>query len=120
LERTSSQEETSNPNIDDFQNGSRQNERSRQDWPSSLDVNSFPDYNTAKKLAKTYFRTWHPLLPFLHGPSFMRELEAFYSQLYSKPIQPRAARVRVVIFQCIFNIVILDRPDLPSLEKMQD
>jgi hypothetical protein len=104
-ENEQSEKETSNPNIDDFQNGSQQKERSRQDWPSSLNVNSFPDYSTAKQLAKTYFQTWHPLLPFLHGPSFMRELEALYSQPYHKPIQPRAERV----LRCIFNIVILDR-----------
>jgi hypothetical protein len=47
----------------------------------------------------------------------MRELEAFYSQPHKKPVQPRAERVRVIIFQCIFNIAILDRPDLPSLKK---
>jgi hypothetical protein len=110
-ENEQSEEETSSPNINGFQN-----EGSRQDWLPTLDVNSFPDYNTAKQLAKTYFQTWHPLLPFLHGPSFMQELESFYSQQQNKPVQPRAERVRVIIFQCIFNIVILDRPDLPSLK----
>jgi hypothetical protein len=116
-ENEHSEEETSNPNIDDSRNDTPQNERSRQDWPPTLDVNSFPDYNTAKQLVRTYFQTWHPLLPFLHGPSFMRELEAFYSQPHSKPIQPRAERVRVITFQCIFNIAILDCPDLPSLKN---
>ena len=50
----------------------------------------------------------------------MRELEAFYSQPHNKPVQPRAERVRVIIFQYTYNIVILDRPDLPSLKNLQD
>lgn len=103
-ENEQSDEETSNPNIDDFQNGARQNERSRQDWPSSLNVNSFPDYGTAKQLAKTYFQTRHLLLPFLHDPSFMRELEAFYSQPYHKPIQPRADRCMQSLFLSFPNL----------------
>src|SRR6266536_4095296 len=31
-----------------------------------------PERHIATELAMTYFRTWHKLLPFLHGPSFLR------------------------------------------------
>lgn len=72
-----------------------------------------PSQESATGLIMVYFQTWHPLFPFLHGPTFLRDVEAFYSgapnlqnQIYRQNI------CRAIVFQCVFNIAALDRPDL--------
>ncbi|KIV97769.1 hypothetical protein PV10_01477 [Exophiala mesophila] len=36
---------------------------------------SLPDYPTARRLCKLYFRTWQSLIPFIHAPSLLTDLE---------------------------------------------
>jgi hypothetical protein len=37
-----------------------------------------PSISLAKELLTVYFRVWHPLFPFLHGPSFLQEIEIIF------------------------------------------
>lgn len=84
--------------------------------PLSDGLGELPDRHTAKELLMAYFRTWHPLVPFLHGPTCLAELELLYSDQSNVAARSRKPRLALtVIFQCLFNIAKLDRPDLPSL-----
>ncbi|KAH7357433.1 fungal-specific transcription factor domain-containing protein [Pyrenochaeta sp. MPI-SDFR-AT-0127] len=76
------------------------------------DLGELPDHAVAKELLITYFRTWHPLLPFLHGPTCLSDLEDAYAA--GQASKPKSLSTGI-IFQCLFNIAKLDRPDLPSL-----
>lgn len=75
-----------------------------------------PDIKTAEELVTTYFKLWHPIFPFLHGPAFLQELESFYTsdvnQLHQTAFQNRNDTRRAVLFQCIFNLAAIDRPDI--------
>lgn len=80
-------------------------------------IGQHPDQEHASKLIQVYFRVWHPLFPFLHGPTFAKEVEAYYTE--SPNVRPannekeyRYRQSRHIMFQCIFNIAALDRPDL--------
>ncbi|KAL1652220.1 hypothetical protein SLS58_000347 [Diplodia intermedia] len=68
-----------------------------------------PDPQISKKLLVLYFKLWHPLFPFIHGPSFVREIECLYDP--SKPAPPPPANepdrhrcCQAIIAQCIFNV----------------
>lgn len=67
-----------------------------------------PDAQTSKKLIVLYFKLWHPLFPFLHGPSFIQEIEALYDPSKpsltptSEPDRHRACRA--IISQCVYNV----------------
>ncbi|KAF7557685.1 hypothetical protein G7046_g5976 [Stylonectria norvegica] len=69
-----------------------------------------PPPATAKKLLMLYFRLWHPFFPFLHGPSFVNQLNQFYDRAGGSETDkdahesPQRRLCRAVIFQCIFNI----------------
>ncbi|KAL3478819.1 hypothetical protein BJX99DRAFT_269037 [Aspergillus californicus] len=74
-----------------------------------------PPQNLAKDLMMVYFKVWHPLFPFLHGPTFLHAMES----LYSRKNQPQPSESSekhntpwTTIFQCIFNLAALIRPDL--------
>lgn len=76
-----------------------------------------PPLEQAKELMMLYFRVWHPLFPFLHGPTFLQEMEL----LYSEDHQDRSARFVhsdhknacwATIFQCVFNLASLLRPEI--------
>jgi hypothetical protein len=69
-----------------------------------------PQRELAIELTMSYFRTWHKLFPFLHGPSFSQELESLYA--VASPSYDIEHISKAVIFQCVFNIASLDRPDL--------
>jgi hypothetical protein len=77
-----------------------------------------PDRKIAIDLVTSFFATWHPLFPFLHGPSFIKDMELIYSlqrqRRPSKPTKdPSPIDVRkLVTFQLIINIASLDRNDL--------
>lgn len=70
-----------------------------------------PDRELATELTMSYFRTWHKLFPFLHGPSFSQGLESLYAT--ESPKYEIEHISTAVIFQYVFNIASLDRPDLP-------
>jgi hypothetical protein len=72
-----------------------------------------PSQENATGLIMVYFQTWHPLFPFLHGPTFLLDVEAFYARTTNfQPKMDRQQVCRAIMFQCIFNIAALDRPDL--------
>lgn len=50
------------------------------------------DQNVAMELVTHYFRTTHPLFPFLHGPKFLEEVSEIYAALSQQSTtQPRTA-----------------------------
>ena len=73
-----------------------------------------PGITIAKELVMLYFENWHPIFPFLHGPTFFQDVESLYTdENSSRSIhtpQDREAVLRIVVFQCIFNIAALDCP----------
>ncbi|KAJ0383144.1 hypothetical protein COL922a_011095 [Colletotrichum nupharicola] len=71
------------------------------------DMSKLPDYSTARKLVMTYFRIWHPLVPFLRGPECLAELDALYAST-EHDRRSVASLSRLVIFRCIFSIARLD------------
>ncbi|OAL45125.1 hypothetical protein IQ07DRAFT_648393 [Pyrenochaeta sp. DS3sAY3a] len=86
--------------------------------PQNDGLGELPNHDTAKELVMTYFRTWHPLVPFLHGPTCLTELENLYARRSDTSGQRRKHQLAwAVIFQCLFNIAKLERPDLPTLGR---
>lgn len=86
-----------------------------------------PDLHHARELMMMYFKVWHPLFPFLHGPSFLREMEAFYTEKDDEESAPSRASSEhksscwTTIFQCVFNLASFVQPDLhlPQESKIQ-
>lgn len=74
-----------------------------------------PSLEVARRLVMSYFELWHPVFPFLHGPTFLREVESFYTNARNPPSrirsQLRENTRRAVIFQCVFNIAAMDTLD---------
>lgn len=62
----------------------------------------------ANSLMYLYFTHWHPFFPFLHGPSFIAEMEEFYNRQVqgSMPSHPnlREKLCRAVTYQCVFMV----------------
>ncbi len=78
-----------------------------------------PDRKIAIELVTSFFTTWHPLFPFLHGPSFIKDMELIYStqrqRRPSKPAKDNSVPIdvrKLVTFQLIINIASLDRSDI--------
>jgi hypothetical protein len=75
-----------------------------------------PDIHQARELLAVYFQMWHPLFPFLHGPTFMQEIESFYMNRHNLDIQDpaeiRRNTCRVIVFQCVFNTAASSKEDL--------
>jgi hypothetical protein len=75
-----------------------------------------PDIRVAEELVTTYFRLWHPIFPFLHGPTFLQELESFYTKDVNEVSQSSVENCndtrRAILFQCLFNLAAMDRPDI--------
>ncbi|KAM3522149.1 hypothetical protein NHJ13051_005846 [Beauveria bassiana] len=71
-----------------------------------------PTPAAAKKLLMIYFQKWHPIFPFLHGPTFFDKVNQFYSSQSQSPDNRgadfdeslRDKLCRAVCFQCVFNI----------------
>lgn len=81
-----------------------------------------PGQSQARALMMEYFQNWHPLFPFLHGPTFLRELDELYDEGYDYRVQPnmRKRLCRAVIFQCVFNVATDGKEkNLPSESKIQ-
>ncbi|RSL52640.1 hypothetical protein CEP53_008030 [Fusarium sp. AF-6] len=79
---------------------------------SSFDLSNLPDYAIARHLVLTYFRIWHPLVPFLHGPECLSQLDALYRDTSTTPLS------RLVIFKCIFNIARLESDNIPDISSI--
>ncbi len=69
-----------------------------------------PPPAVAKKLLMIYFRKWHPIFPFLHGPTFVDNVNQFYSSTSPETSNMgsggtlRRKVCRAISFQCVFNI----------------
>lgn len=74
-----------------------------------------PRQEVAQELFSMYLRNWHPLFPFLHGPSLLNTMLSLYehdasaSTQSSQPLQDRICKA--VICQCVFNIAAVDWRD---------
>jgi hypothetical protein len=42
-------------------------------------LGKLPPRSVASGLVLSFFKAWHPLFPFLHGPSFLSDIEAIYA-----------------------------------------
>lgn len=118
-QRTASVKNTSSPNIE-----------SPTEWsydPSLTgSMGNLPPREVAKGLMMMYFKVWHPLFPFLHGPTFLQAMEKVYSSTNHSQHTPGScidhrSTCWTTIFQCVFNLGSLLDPnlDLPSESKIQ-
>ncbi|KAI1503271.1 fungal-specific transcription factor domain-containing protein [Biscogniauxia marginata] len=82
-------------------------------WSYDVDVPGLgnpPPPELARSLLVYYFQIWHPLFPFLHGPTFFDQVNQFYEEGSESstpsrvPPDLRTKICRAVSFQCIFNI----------------
>ncbi|KAH0840773.1 hypothetical protein Z517_06024 [Fonsecaea pedrosoi CBS 271.37] len=76
-----------------------------------------PAKKIAIELVTSFFTVWHPLFPFLHGPSFIKDMETIYASQRrpSKPTKDSPAHTdlrKLLTFQLIINIASLDRSDI--------
>ena len=88
----------------------------------SSSLGRLPDRKVAIELVMSFFRVWHPVFPFLHGPSFLKDMELLYQRpappsfsgtRTTKGGQPAADLRKIITFQLIINIASLDRSDIP-------
>ncbi|KAK5046128.1 hypothetical protein LTR84_008585 [Exophiala bonariae] len=74
-----------------------------------------PKQEVAQELFSIYLRNWHPLFPFLHGPTLLDTMLSLYENDVSGSTQSaRSLQDRIckaVICQCVFNIAAVDWRD---------
>lgn len=84
------------------------------------------DRKLAMELVTTFFRRWHPLFPFLHGPQLLRDTEDIYTSeealcqavagrlkhTVTSTGRPLISQRKVITFQILINLASLDRSDL--------
>ncbi|KPM35286.1 hypothetical protein AK830_g11275 [Neonectria ditissima] len=67
-----------------------------------------PPPDIAQKLLETFFQYWHPFFPFLHGPTFLEQVDRFYDEEPASNSATDSSSTwklcRAVTFQCLFNI----------------
>ncbi|ETN44709.1 uncharacterized protein HMPREF1541_10379 [Cyphellophora europaea CBS 101466] len=96
----------------------------------SSSLGRLPDRKIALELVMSFFRVWHPVFPFLHGPSFLKDTELLYQRptppTFSGSRQAKGAHPpqdlrKIITFQLIINIASLDRSDiiLPPESRIQ-
>lgn len=83
-----------------------------------------PSQQTAKELLMLYLRNWHPLFPFLHGPTLLETISVLYDidePRSSTKDSLRARLCKVIMCQCVFNIADLDNrgQSLPSESRIE-
>ncbi|EED16746.1 fungal specific transcription factor, putative [Talaromyces stipitatus ATCC 10500] len=79
-----------------------------------------PGLEVASQLMMIYFERWHPIFPVLHGPSFLMTMEAFYSETRTSgegEVSKHHRACWTAIFQGVFNIASILRPDLQLAHK---
>ena len=69
-----------------------------------------PDRNIATALVLGFFKAWHPLFPFLHGPTFLKDMEDLYCEKRSE--NAHEAICKAVTFQVVINIASLDQSNI--------
>ena len=84
-------------------------------------LGSPPSPAVARKLIMLYFQHWHPLFPFVHGPTLFEQMDGFFGSPGASQVRhhgqgrgqdadqaagasPRSRLCRAVTFQCLFNI----------------
>lgn len=82
---------------------------------SSAQLGSLPPYETAQQAIVEYFKTWHPILPFLSGPAFLASMDALYQDPRTAKGSGRISADRerlcnLIIFQCILAIGTFSLP----------
>lgn len=96
----------------------------------SSSLGRLPDRKVAIELVMSFFKVWHPVFPFLHGPSFLKDMELLYQRptppsfsgtRANKSQQPPQDLRKIITFQLIINIASLDRSDinLPLESRVQ-
>jgi hypothetical protein len=84
-----------------------------QDHPAIVEFNnSLPSQLEAQAMAVQYFGSWHPLLPFLYGPVFMRDLNDLYRGTLEDhtPAQvPSRTACHTFLLRCLFATVDPDQ-----------
>lgn len=79
------------------------------------DMKKLPEYSVARELVLTYFRIWHPLVPFLQGPECLAELDALYDPNHDT--RSTISLSHLVTFRCIFNIARLEKDSLHDISS---
>ena len=94
-------------------------------------LGKLPPRSVASELVLSFFKAWHPLFPFLHGPTFLSDVEAIY--VSNDRLQPQAEGQtnstelddidirKAVILLLIVNIASLDNTEttLPSNSRIK-
>ncbi|EXJ68579.1 uncharacterized protein A1O5_08373 [Cladophialophora psammophila CBS 110553] len=70
-----------------------------------------PEQEPAKGLLVLYLKNWHPLVPFLHGPTLYETIRALYETDGPRKLSLRSRLCHAIICQCVFNIAALDQPE---------
>lgn len=71
-----------------------------------------PSADEAKTLIMSYFQNWHPMFPFLHGPTFLNKVNGFYDRFDSSTESARYTESDLcwaVTLQCILNVATSTR-----------
>ncbi|RAH73414.1 transcription factor [Aspergillus aculeatinus CBS 121060] len=89
-------------------------------------LGKFPPLEIARELMMMYFKVWHPLFPFLHGPSFLNAMEALCSERHQSatealPLEEHRSACWTTIFQCVFNLasVLCPEIDFPRESRIE-
>lgn len=91
-------------------------------------LGDLPEKSVGMELCMTFFKAYHPLFPFLHGPSFLQDVETLYSAPswsgslqngYSGRRRPYDVR-KLITFQLVINTAALSAPNLlPSASRIK-
>ncbi|KAJ5629122.1 hypothetical protein N7528_002779 [Penicillium herquei] len=118
--RTGTKDESTSPGIEPFPS-----------WKYDPDIvaclGSAPSPTLARELMMSYFKVWHSLFPFLHGPTFLAVLEKLSrgpvtdDESVDDPSSDHRNTCWTVILQCVFNLGSLLQPnvELPSECKIR-
>ncbi|KAF2221876.1 fungal-specific transcription factor domain-containing protein [Elsinoe ampelina] len=72
---------------------------------------ALPEKDVVKDLVTNFFRSWHPLLPFLYGPGFMTQLDS----VYETQNHTWNERCFLITLHCVMRIAALDHQDTIEL-----
>ena len=85
--------------------------------------NPLPSHMEARAMAVQYFESWHPLLPFLYGPNFMRDLDDLYlGAQRPREHRPTLAQSRTechkFLLRCLFATVSPDQSSVSPSDTL--
>ncbi|KAK2011981.1 putative Zn(II)2Cys6 transcription factor [Colletotrichum eremochloae] len=73
------------------------------------DMSNIPVYSVARELVLTYFRIWHPLVPFLQGREILANLDSLYRSTTYPETESMVSTSLLFTFRCVFNIARLEK-----------